>query len=147
MSSPMTRREQRGWMFPELMDMLESPFWGWHQGSSEGSRPHTPRAEDYVEDGKYIVRMELPDIDPEKDVDITVSGEMLEVRAEREVEKKEGKRSEFRYGAFTRSIPLPRGVNPKDVNASYDKGILTISVPLPDMSQSAQRIPIQAKHR
>lgn len=140
--SAMTRRDQRTSLFPDLMDMLESPFLAWRPGEGSG-RTHTPRAEDYVENGNYVVRMELPDIDPEKDVDITVSGDMLQVSAHREVEHKDGKRTEFRYGAFTRTIPLPRGVSASAVRATYDKGILTVSVPLPDADETARRIPIQ----
>jgi HSP20 family protein len=121
-------------MFPDL----DLPFWGWRQ-ADEASRPHTPRAEDYVADGRYVVRMELPGIDPDKDVDITVDGDSLQLTARREPEKREGIRTEFRYGVFSRTVPLPRGINPEEVSADYDKGVLTISMPLPVQ----QQIPIQ----
>jgi HSP20 family protein len=143
MSSP-ARRDQRAWVFPDLMDMLDTPFWGLRQAEGSSNRPHTPRAEDYVEGGKYIVRMELPGVDPDKDVDITISGDTLQMTAHRELEQKKGKHTEFRYGSFTRAIPLPHGVTAKDINASYEKGILTVSMPLPEASKAAQRIPVQA---
>ena len=54
----------------------------------------------------------------------------LTIRAERH-DKTEGKhRSEFRYGAFTRSLPLPANAGEDDVKATYHDGILTIAVGL-----------------
>jgi HSP20 family protein len=143
----LARRDQRAYVFPDLMDMLDMPFWGWRQATGEGSsaRPHTPRAEDYVEDGHYVVRMELPGIDPDEDVEITVDGDTLQIIAQRAAEKKDGRRTEFRYGVFSRSLQLPHGVAAKEINASYDKGVLTITVPLPDgKTVAAQKVPIQA---
>ena len=58
----------------------------------------------------------------------------LTIRAERH-DKTEGKhRTEFRYGSFSRSLPLPGDANADDVKASYDHGILTVSVGLKVMS-------------
>ena len=69
------------------------------------------RIEDFVEDGIYVLRAEMPGIDPDKDVEIHVSDHTLRLRAERRqettVDKKGHYRSEFRYGSFTRSVPLP----------------------------------------
>jgi HSP20 family protein len=144
--SNLARRDQRAYVFPDLMDKLDMPFWGWRQATGEGSstRPHTPRAEDYVADGNYVIRMELPGIDPDKDVDITVDGDTLQIIAQRETEKKDGRRTEFRYGMFSRSIQLPHGVATKEIKASYDKGILAITVPLPNgKTIAAQKVPIQ----
>ena len=67
------------------------------------------RLEDEMEDGHYVVRAEIPGIDPAKDVDITVRDGRMTIKAER-TEKKEAKgRSEFRYGSFVRSVMLPTG--------------------------------------
>ena len=77
-----------------------------------------------------MVRAELPGIDPAKDVEVTLGAGYLTIHAERH-DKTEGKhRSEFRYGSFTRSLPLPPNADEDDVNASYHDGILTISVAL-----------------
>jgi HSP20 family molecular chaperone IbpA len=88
------------------------------------------RVEDYVDEGQYVVRAELPGIDPEKDVDITVDDGVLTIRAERQEEKKEGGRSEFRYGSFTRSVSLPAGADEENVAASYRDGILEVRAPV-----------------
>ncbi len=95
------------------------------------------RLEDEVQDGHYVLRAEMPGIDPEKDVDITVSNGMLTIKAERS-EKKEAKgRSEFTYGSFTRSVTLPAGANEDDIKATYDKGILTVDVAVPEQAAAA----------
>jgi HSP20 family molecular chaperone IbpA len=123
-------------VFPDL----DLPFWGWRQSDEGRDKPHTPRAEDYMTDGRYVIRMELPGINPDKDLDIAVEGDSLKVIARRhESEKHEGKRTEFRYGLFSRTIPLPRGVAAENVSADYDKGVLTISMLMPVV----QQIPIQ----
>lgn len=91
--------------------------------------------EEFREDGTLVVRAELPGIDPDRDVEITVAGGTLCIRAERR-EKHEATgdgdfyRSEFRYGQFTRTLPLPGGVGAEDVAADYTDGILEVRLPL-----------------
>lgn len=103
---------------------------------------HMIRLEESTENGAYVVRAELPGIDPDKDVDITVQEGALTVHAERSEEKSAGRRTEFRYGSFTRSVPLPPGAREEDITASYDKGILTVTVPLAETGQKPRRIEI-----
>ncbi|HEX6472332.1 MAG TPA: Hsp20/alpha crystallin family protein [Streptosporangiaceae bacterium] len=132
-------RRDRG-LLPELLDWLESPF--------SVLRPSTGQAirvEDYVTDDAYVIRAELPGIDPDKDVEITVTGNILRIHAERHEEQKEGRRSEFRYGSFTRSLTLPEGVEAADVKADYSKGILEIIVPVPETKREVHRIQVNAK--
>ena len=122
--STLLRRDPRA-MFPDLVEWFEEPFLT--------LRPYLGqpiRIEDFVEGDHYLVRAELAGIDPEKDVEVTVGSGYLTIRAERH-DKTEGKhRTEFRYGVFTRSLALPANVNEDDVKASYDHGILTVSVGL-----------------
>jgi HSP20 family protein len=122
--STLLRRDPRT-MFPELVEWFEEPFLT--------LRPYLAQAirvEDFVEDDHYLVRAELAGIDPEKDVEVTVGSGYLTIRAERH-DKTEGKhRTEFRYGSFSRSLPMPANADPDDVKATYDHGILTVSVGL-----------------
>ena len=103
------------------------------------------RVEEYREDGTLVIRADLPGIDPEKDVELTVSGGMLHIEAERrEEEKREEKgyvRREVRYGSLSRSLPLPEGVTGSDVTATYKAGILEIRVPEPKR-ETAMKIAI-----
>jgi HSP20 family protein len=78
------------------------------------------------------IRAELPGIDADSDVHVTVVNDDLIIRAERTTRAKEGAYSEFRYGAFARSIPLPHGVHADAISARYADGILTINVPVPN---------------
>jgi HSP20 family protein len=140
------RHEVAHRLFPDLLDWIESPFTSWRPAAAIDQPPaQAIRVEDYIENGTYVVRAELPDIDPDKDVEITVTGDVLRIHAERQTEKKEAHRSEFRYGSYTRALALPRGVAVNDVKASYDKGILTISVPLPEAKETTQRVAVEAK--
>jgi HSP20 family protein len=140
------RREVAHRLFPDLLDWIESPFTSWRPLAVTDQPPaQAIRVEDYVESGTYVVRAELPDIDPDKDVEITVTGDVLRIHAERQTEKRDAQRSEFRYGSFTRALALPRGVAAKDIKASYDKGILTISVPMPEAKETTQRVAVEAK--
>lgn len=105
------------------------------------------RVEEFVEGGDVVVRAEMPGIDPDKDVEITVSDHVLRIRAERREEKKtEGKgsyRSEFRYGSFARSVTLPAGASEKDVKATYRDGILEVRIPIDTKQAEAKKIKIE----
>lgn len=129
--------------FPMMSELLDFPFAEWQSLLTPlTEQVHALRIEDYVDGGDYVVRAELPGIDPEKDVEITVADDMLNIRAERREEKQEGRRSEFRYGSFSRSVTLPHGVSADDVNASYEKGVLTVRMPLPQDKPEAKRIAV-----
>jgi HSP20 family protein len=88
------------------------------------------RVEQFTEGDQLVVRAELPGIDPEKDVDITIDHGRLSLSVERQdgtkVEGRGHARSEFRYGSFHRSLALPSGVDEKDVKATYMDGILEV---------------------
>jgi HSP20 family protein len=94
------------------------------------------KVEESREDGELVVRAELPGVDPEKDVEVSVSDGVLHISAKRE-ERKETKgkrsyRSEFRYGQLSRDLMLPTEVDPGEVDAKYKDGILEIRVPCKD---------------
>jgi len=92
------------------------------------------RVDEYRDDDVQVIRAELPGIDPDKDVELTVAGGMLRINAERRTEEQtEGKgfiRREMRYGSFTRSLPLAEGATDEDIDASYKNGVLEIRVPV-----------------
>jgi HSP20 family protein len=126
-------------MFPDLVDWFDEPF--------VALRPYLTqpiRIEDYVEDGHYVVRAELPGLDPGQDIDVTVGSGHLKIHAERS-ERAEGKhRSEFRYGSFTRTVSLPAHADEDAVTATYRDGILTVSVGLAEeKKESARKIEVK----
>lgn len=103
--------------------------------------------EEYVEDDHLVVRAEIPGVDPERDISVSVDAGVLHIRAERREHREETKadryRSELRYGAFTRSIRLPSGASADDVDASYADGILTVRLPIDAERAEGARIPIR----
>ncbi len=128
------------------------PFGGWLFEWPEPFRTFEPfladqlRVEEFVDDGTLVMRVELPGIDPDKDVELTVSEGALHIRAERRqektVEEKQEYRSELRYGAFSRILPLPVGTTEKDITATYAGGMLEIRVPFDQKKAKATKIPV-----
>jgi HSP20 family protein len=135
------RHHHRSWM-PDWSDL-----WTGFPSLATLRSGHMIRLEDDMQAGHYLLRAELPGIDPAKDVDITVRDGQLTIKAERS-EKKENKgRSEFSYGSFTRSVTLPPGANEDDIKATYDKGILIVDVAIPEQAAAAaaeKHIAVQA---
>ena len=100
------------------------------------------RVEDFVEDGRYVLRAEMPGLDPEKDVEVTVQGDVLTISGERREEKKDRHHQEFHYGSFTRSVTLPTGADPDAVEASYTDGVLEVRVPMVAQETGARTVPV-----
>ncbi len=130
-------RRQSG-LLPDLLDWLNAP-WG---PLLPFTGTHTFRVEDYIKDDRYVVRAELPGMDPDKDVEITVENGTLTIHAERREEVKEPHRSEFHYGSFTRTVTLPAKADTEHIAATYDNGIIEVSIPVPEARPAGRRIEI-----
>jgi len=128
-------------VFGELFDWLEGEFPPVFRQFGGG---HPVRIEDYIEEGgQYVLRAELPGIEPVKDVTVTVADGVLTVKAERRDETKEEHRSEFRYGAFVRTIALPAGADEDDIAATYADGILEIRIGMQAAKPEPRQIPVK----
>jgi len=124
--SEITRRVQ----FPALPDLsdLTDPL-----QQLFGIRPQSPygiRVETHYETDAYVVRGEMPGIDPAKDLEVSVTDGMLTLHAERTEQQQDRQHSEFRYGTYNRTMSLPEGAKPEKVTATYHEGIVTVRVPL-----------------
>jgi HSP20 family molecular chaperone IbpA len=129
-------------MFPDLFDLFEMPLTALRPFTGQAGQ--VIRVEDAVEDDRYVVRAEMPGIDPEKDLEISVSRGVLTLRAERQ-EAREGRRhSEFRYGSYERHIRLPENIKEDEIKATYDKGIVTITMPFEAHKETTRRVPIES---
>lgn len=102
----------------------------------------TIRVEDEMHDDMYEIRAELPGVDPEEDIEVTVRDGRVTITAQRSRAGENCIRSEFAYGSLRRSLPLPDGADEDDVNAVYDRGILTVSVPLADEHRVEKHIEV-----
>jgi len=117
--------------FDQVIDRFRSPTWLSEELDGGAIRP---RIESYIDDGKIVVRADMPGINP-KDIEVKVSGNVLDVRAKRE-EKKEIKKPDFlrrevHYGSYVYSTSLPEGIKGEDVKASYRDGVLELTAALP----------------
>jgi HSP20 family molecular chaperone IbpA len=98
-------------------------------------------------DGEDLVaRLDLPGIDPANDVTVEVEGRRLVIRGERKDQRAEdaqGRRiSEVRFGSFRRVVGLPKPVEGDAVRASYDAGVLTVTVSGVFAGTTPQRIEV-----
>ena len=123
-----------------------APATDWLKPVVEGFSP----AAEIVKDGEdAVVRLELPGVDVEKDVNVEVDKGQLVIRGERRDERSEEKDgrtlSEVRYGSFRRSFKLPAHVTSDAISASYDAGVLTVRVAGAHKGAEAQRIAIESK--
>ena len=126
-------------MFPDLADWLESPW----TGPPPLMAAQTFRVEEVAQDNRYVIRAELPGLDPDQDIEVTVDGRTLTIQAERRQEDSGPYRSEFRYGSLTRLVRLPAKVDAKDVTARYERGVLEVSVPMREAKPEGSRVPIE----
>ena len=126
-------------VFPDLADWLESPW----TGPPPFLTGQVFRLEEAIRDDRYVVRAELPGLDPENDIEVIVDGRILTIRAERRQQDNGPYRSEFRYGSLARTVRLPARVDAADVTARYGKGVLEVSVPVREVKPDGTRIPIE----
>jgi HSP20 family protein len=105
---------------------------------------------DVVEREKeYQITAELPGLS-EKDLEVVVADEILTIKGEKKEEKEEKAKnyyvSERRYGAFQRSFQLPPGVDAEKIEAGFQNGVLTLTLPkTPEAQKSEKKIAIKTK--
>jgi HSP20 family protein len=107
------------------------------------------KIEQFLEGDRFVVRAELPGFDPEKQIEITVVNGMLKIHAERVEEKPERAHTEFRYGAFGRTLALPAGAIEESAAATYRDGILEIAFTVGPLKEPGRHITIEVpkEHR
>lgn len=110
----------------------------------------SPDVELFERDGQLVVRADLPGLTKD-DVKVEVTGNAINLSGERRSEheeKAEGYyRSECSYGSFYRSIPLPQGVNADDANATFNNGVLEITMAAPQLKSRGRQLEIKEGSR
>jgi len=128
-----------GFGLPSFRRMFDvEPAW-----RTESSFSFAAPSVDVTEDDKaYKITAELPGLE-EKNVDVTVSGDMLTLKGEKHYEKDEEDKnrhvSERAYGSFQRSFALPDGVDRDKIAADLSKGVLTITLPKTAEAQKPEK--------
>ncbi|MFW2380903.1 MAG: Hsp20/alpha crystallin family protein [Acidimicrobiales bacterium] len=134
--------DQFGMRLPEFFGNRLPEFWGAYRGTGG-----VIRIEEITDDAGITVKGEIPGIDPEKDLEITVAGGRLSIAAERretEERTEDGRyHSEFHYGSYRRSFQLPAGAETDKISATYDDGILTIRVPVDNDRTEQTRVQVR----
>ena len=106
----------------------------------------SPDVEMFERDGQLVVRADLPGLTKD-DVKVEITDNVINLSGERKSEheeKGEGYyRSERSYGSFYRSIPLPQGVNADDANATFNNGVLEITMAAPQLKSRGRRLEIK----
>ncbi|MDH4584503.1 Hsp20/alpha crystallin family protein [Pseudomonas sp. BN415] len=118
-------------------------FWG---STSPGRG--IPAIDIAEKENSFEVTAELPGVE-EKDIQIRLSNGNLVISGEKKAEKEEKQKdyhlSERHYGAFQRAFSLPKGVDAERIEASFSKGVLTISLPKrPDTIKPEKLIPVKS---
>lgn len=128
----------------ELRSRVDQMFRDMSEG---GNGSWVPSVDVIRREDAIVVRADIPGIKPE-DVEVTIDDGVLTVAGEHSEtsEEKEEKymRRERRYGSFSRSMALPRGVTAGDVEATTEDGVLEVTIPLPQEEKPA-RVAIKPK--
>jgi HSP20 family protein len=134
-----------GFGLPSLRRTLEEP-----SSRYESSFDITAPAVDVAEDDKaFHIAAELPGMS-EKDIEVNLSGDTLTIKGEKREEKEEKEKnyyvSERRYGSFQRSFTVPDSVDRDRVEASFEKGVLTLALPkTPQAVKQQKKIEIKPR--
>jgi HSP20 family protein len=132
--------------FTTLQDRMNRLFrdsFGPEGEQSLAATTFAPAVDVYEDEHNITLKIEVPGID-EKDIDVRIENSTLTVHGERKFEKEEKeenfRRVERQYGSFTRSFTLPNTVDPEQISATYDKGVLKIQ-----LAKKAEAKPKQIK--
>ena len=103
--------------------------------AATAARRWTPAMDLLETEDQFVLRADLPGLS-EEDVNIELEDNVLTVSGERKAEHEEKREGFYRmeraYGAFSRSLTLPKGVDPEAVTAAFDRGVLEVRVPKPE---------------
>ena len=107
-----------------------------HQTGGGGRTPVMPM-DAYRHDDRFVVHFDVPGADPSS-IDLTMEKNVLSVSAERRWEPAEGDEvvvSERPQGGFSRQLFLGEGLDPQRVEANYDNGVLTVTIPVAEQAK------------
>jgi HSP20 family protein len=126
-------------MFPETAEGFWAPWNEWFRRNGLLSHTTVPALNVSDDKERYKVTLAAPGLE-KSDFDIDIDGNMLTISASSEKEQEEDKkkywRREYSYSSFSRSFTMPAEVDADAIEASYDKGILTLNLPKKEKAKS-----------
>ncbi|WPY01869.1 Hsp20/alpha crystallin family protein (plasmid) [Candidatus Trichorickettsia mobilis] len=128
----LSNKRKRGNIDSLFNSLLDDFFYPSLAGNSQQSNFLSPRMDISETDAEYKIEVELPGI-KQQDIEVKMDNNILTIKGQREEEKEEKERTYYTreryYGSFQRSVSLPNNVNPDDIEAKFDNGILHIQIP------------------
>jgi HSP20 family protein len=129
--------------FSREVDRLFDAFFG---QSDRGSRRWVPPMDLVEADDHFVLKADLPGLSDD-DVAIEVQDGTLKISGERKEEHERNERGWYRversFGAFSRSLTLPDGVDPNGIKAEFHDGVLEVRIPKPE-ERKPRRIEISS---
>jgi HSP20 family protein len=140
----LTLHREMNRLFDDVLRGAAVPAGG--QSGSEGGVLLAPHMDVSETEKELRIRAELPGVS-EKDIDISLNDDVLTIRAEKRQERKEEREgvhfSERSFGTFQRSLRLPFQVNPDQVQARFENGVLSVTLPKTQPQERSRRIQVQ----
>jgi HSP20 family protein len=137
-------------LYRDMSRLMEDAFRGLPLAGPSGGLVATPRMDIRESDDGIHIETDLPGVS-DKDVEVRLDDDVLTIRGERQAEKRDDRDNyhvmERSMGAFQRSMRLPFPVDPQQVKARFDNGVLTIDLPKSPQHARSQRIEVQAASR
>jgi HSP20 family protein len=123
------------------MDSLWNRFFGERPFTRPFTEEWSPSVDISETEDKLLIKAELPGLEA-KDVDVSISGDLLTIKGEKEKEKEEKDEHHYRaeryYGSFQRSFQLSTSVQADKVEATFDKGVLKVTLPKVEEAKKKQ---------
>jgi len=120
------------------------------QSGGQGGALLAPQIDVTETDEELRLQAELPGVS-ENDIEVSLNDDALTIRAEKKQQRKEEREgvhfSERAFGTFQRSLRLPYQVNPEQVQARFENGVLTVSLPKTQPQERSRRIQIQGTQK
>jgi HSP20 family protein len=114
------------------MDSLWNRFFGETPLARTFAEEWSPTVDISESKDNFIIKAELPGVD-ERDVNVSISGDILTVKGEKKKEAEEKDEHHYRaeryYGSFQRSFQLPTSVKADKIEAAFEKGVLKVTLP------------------
>lgn len=124
-----------------MMAMAFDPFREFDRlfsGFAPVTAPRTMPMDLYKEGDHYVITCDLPGVDPGS-IDVNVEGQQLTIRAERSASNPDGAEwlvNERGFGSYVRQLTLGTGLDTAKIAATYDNGVLTVTIPVSETAKS-----------